>query len=243
LLAHVRLAKNRGVSESPNASSSNLTQQPVPPSLHAPVDSANGGLQLITSTGYASSSASHAQAVNTPVSPPVSLVVDPPVGPSPKESQAVINPTNQQTGAQPSGEEAPRPSCWHEAGEKLKQDHPTLYKKLEMIGSEYKNRSQSDPVDVLEFAESKMRGNKKISRVIETTIRSILQFKEIVAAAANFDPHKIAPIVWRGFCVVLEVSCSIPEFNSHRLEQIHSINRHAWAHLPSLRKHLQILKP
>jgi hypothetical protein len=82
------------------------------------------------------------------------------------------------------------------------------------------NQSQSDPAGLLEIAESKMRENKGIPRVVETTIRSILQFKEIVAAAANFDPHRIALTVWRGFCVVLEVSCYLPDLNSRSLGEV-----------------------
>ena len=101
-------------------------------------------------------------------------------------------------------------------------DEPEIYTKLEhiKIKIEHENRSESDPADLLKFAESKMQDNKEIPRVIATTIRSILQFKEIVAAAANLDPHKIAPIVWRGFCVVLEVSCCLPDLNSLSLRAV-----------------------
>lgn len=107
-----------------------------------------------------------------------------------------------------------RPSCWDKAAESLRVAEPDIYKKLEEIKSEHENRSQSDPANLLVFAELKMRENKEIPRAIATTIRSILQFKEIVAAAANLDPHKIAPIVWRGFCMVLEVSRYPPDLNS-----------------------------
>jgi hypothetical protein len=106
------------------------------------------------------------------------------------------------------------------ATERLKVARPDVYTKLEKIKSGHKNGSQSDPAGLLEFAVSKMRENKGMPPVIETTIRSILQFKEIVAAAANFDPHRIAPTVWRGFCVVLEVSCCLPDLNSRSLGEV-----------------------
>jgi hypothetical protein len=51
-----------------------------------------------------------------------------------------------------------------------------------------------------------MREGKKILRVVEASIRSVLQFKGVIATAASFDPHRVAPLVWRGFCVVLEMS-------------------------------------
>lgn len=99
-------------------------------------------------------------------------------------------------------------------------DRPGVYAKLEKIRSKHNNESHSEPADLLKFAESKKRENKGIPSMIETTIRSILQFKEVVAAAANIDPHKIAPIVWRGFCVVLEVSCSVLNLNSRSLGEV-----------------------
>lgn len=128
--------------------------------------------------------------------------------------QLVTTPTAQaisigQIPVQPSDEETLRPSCWDKAAESLEAARPDVYKKLKEIELEHKNWSRSDPAGLLELAESKMWENKGIPRVVETTIRSILQFKEVVAAAANLDPHKIAPVVWRGFCVVLEVSCCL----------------------------------
>ncbi|KAF8857267.1 hypothetical protein BDZ45DRAFT_438003 [Acephala macrosclerotiorum] len=203
-------------SESTNASPSNLTERHVPPDLPTQVGSTNAGPQLVTTpTVQAISIASLAHAAKTHVPPPVPPVADPPTEPDPgaEEREPVIKPTKRQAQVQPSDEETPqdssgllrpRPSCWDKAAESLQVARPDVYTKLEKIKSRHKNRSQSDPAGLLVFAESKMRENKGIPRVIETTIRSILQFKEIVAAAANFDPHRIAPTVWRGFCVVLE---------------------------------------
>jgi hypothetical protein len=174
------------------------------------------------------SSTSLAHAAKTHVPPPVPSIADLPAEPDPEaeERQPVMKPTKRQTSAQPSDRETPqdssellrpRPSCWDKAAESLQVARPHVYTKLEKIKSEHKNRS---PAGLLEFAESKMQENKGIPRVIETTIRSILQFKEIVAAAANFDPHRIAPTVWRGFCVVLEVSCCLPDLNSRSLDEV-----------------------
>jgi hypothetical protein len=218
-LADVRPAKNRNVSESTNASPSNLTERHVPPDLPAKVGSTNAGPQLVTTpTTQAISIVSLAHAAKTHV--PVPPVADPPTKPDPEaeERQPVMTPTRRQTPAQPSDEETPqdssellrpRPSCWDKAAESLQVARPDVYSKLEKIKSRHMNGNQSDPAGLLEFAESRMREDKGIPRVIEQTIRSILQFKDIVAAAANFDPHKIAPVIWRGFCVVLQVSCCL----------------------------------
>jgi hypothetical protein len=155
------------------------------------VVSSNSGLQFVTHpTAQAVSSSSQAHSAQLNVPPPGTPLADPL---SERDHEA---------------EERGRLSCWNQAVESLRTGRPDVYAELEKIN---KDPSQNEPADLLEFAESKMRKNKKIPRVIESIIRSILQFKEVVAAAANFDPHKIAPIVWRGFCVILEVSCSVPD--------------------------------
>lgn len=175
---------------------------------------------VTTPTAQAISIASLAHAAKTHVPPPVPPVVDPPAEPDPEaeERQPVMKPTKRQNSAQPSDEETL--SCWDKAAESLREARPDVYKKLEEIMSKHKNWSQSDPAALLKSAESTMRENKGIPRVIERTFRSILQFKEIGAAAANFDPHKIAPIVWRGICLVLEVSCCLPRLNSRSLREV-----------------------
>jgi hypothetical protein len=172
--------------------------------------STNAGPQLVTTpTAQAILIASPPHAAKTHVPPPAPPVADPPTEPDPEaeERQPAMKPTERQTPAEPSDEETPRPSCWHKAAESLQEVRPDVYKKLEQIKSQHENWSESDLAGLLKSAESRMREDKGIPRVIEQTIRSILQFKDIVAAAANFDPHKIAPVVWRGFCVVLQVSC------------------------------------
>ena len=101
----------------------------------------------------------------------------------------------------------------------LKKAQGDVYAKLEKINSG-RNATQIDPASLLELAVSRMRTNKGIPHVIETTIRSILQFKAVVAAAANFNPHRLAPTVWQGFCVVLEVSCRLPDLNGRDLGEV-----------------------
>lgn len=186
--------------------------------------STNAGPQFVTTPTAQAISTPLAHAAKTHVPPPVPPVADPPAEPDPEaeERRPVMKPTKRQTPAQPFDGETPqdRPSCWHEAAERLKVARLEVYTKLVKIKTKHENQSQSDPAGLLKSAESKMRGNKEIPRVIETTIRSILQFKEIVAAAANIDPHKIAPTVWRGFCVVLEVSCCLPDLNSCSLGEV-----------------------
>jgi hypothetical protein len=221
----VRPAKNRDVSESTNASPSSLTERHVPPDLPAQVGSAK-----IPTVQAMSIVSPVAHAAKTHVPTPIPPLADPPAEPEPdpeaEERQPVMKPTKPQTPARPSDEETPqyssellrpRPSCWAMAAEQLQEARPVVYAKLEKIKSEHKNPSQSDPADLLKFAKSKMQENEGIPRVIETTIRSILQFKEVVTAAANFDPHKIAPIFWQGFCVILEVRCYFPNLNSYSL--------------------------
>lgn len=107
----------------------------------------------------------------------------------------------------------------YQATEVLKEAPGDVYTELEKINYG-RNATQSDPASLLELAMSKMREKKGIPHVMETTIRSILQFKAVVAAAANFDPHRIAPTVWQGFCVVLEVSCHLPDLNDRGLGEV-----------------------
>ncbi|KAE9379697.1 hypothetical protein N431DRAFT_161089 [Stipitochalara longipes BDJ] len=190
------------LSESTNALPSNPTERHVPPDFPAQVGSTNASPQLVT--------APTAEAIS------IASVVDPPAELAPEgEGQDPVQLSDKEIPQGSSELLQVRPSCWDKAAERLKATRPDVYKKLEEIKSNHKDRSQSDPAGLLEFAESKMQENKGIPRVVETIIRSILQFKEIVAAAANFDPHQIAPIVWQGFCVVLEVS--LPDLSSHNL--------------------------
>jgi hypothetical protein len=110
LLADVRPAKNRDVSESTNASPSNLTERYVPPDLPAQVGSTKAGRQLVTTpTAQAISIASLAHAAKTQAPPPVPPVADPPAEPDPdpeaEERQPVMKPTKRQNPAQPSDKE------------------------------------------------------------------------------------------------------------------------------------------
>lgn len=94
-----------------------------------------------------------------------------------------------------------------QATERLKRDQPEAYAKLEDFTSKAESAGRPDPEGLLNIVTAKRRDNKDIPRAIETSIRYILQFKDIGIAAANLDPHKAAPIVWRGVCLILEVSC------------------------------------
>ena len=230
-LADVQPTKHQNVSESTNASPSDLTEGYVPPELPAQVGSLSTGPQLVNpSTAQAISITSLAHATKTHIPSPIPPVTDPLAEPDHEieERQPVTNPTKRQNLPRPSEKETtqdssellqPRLSCLDQATEMLKKAPGDVYTKLEKINSG-RNPTQSDPASLLELAVSKMRENKGIPHVIETTIRSILQFKAIVAAAANFDPHRIAPTVWQGFCVVLEVSCRLPDLNGRGLGEV-----------------------
>lgn len=101
-----------------------------------------------------------------------------------------------------------RVSCLDQATERLKIDQPEVYAKLEKFASKAESAGRPDPEGLLNVVISKRRDNKEVPRAIETSIRYILQFKHIGIAAANLDPHKAVPIVWRGVCPIIEVSCS-----------------------------------
>ncbi|KAE8440718.1 hypothetical protein EG329_006769 [Mollisiaceae sp. DMI_Dod_QoI] len=226
------------VPESTNASPSSLTEQHHPPELPAQVGSTNAAPQLATTP------TSPAHAAKTHVPPPVPPLADPPAEPDPEveERQPVMKLTKRQTPA--SDEETPqdspelllsRLSCWGEAAKNLRLTKPDVYKKLEEIKSKYKDYRQSDPADLLNAAESRWK-DKGVPTVVEQTIRSILQFKEIVAGVANFDPHKIAPVVWRAFCVVLEACLNDPTFLRGAPKDLNTIisNLCYWANVEPL---------
>ena len=171
------------------------------------------GLQLVNlPTARAISTASRAYSTKRHILSPVLPVPNPPAEPdyNIEERQPVINPIKRPNLPRPSDNETtqdssellqPRLSCLDQAIEMLKKAPGDIYTKLEKINSG-RNTTQNNPASLLELAISQMRENKGMPRVIETTIRSILQFKTFVAAAANFNPHRITPTVWQGFCVV-----------------------------------------
>jgi hypothetical protein len=119
-----------------------------------------------------------------------------------------------------------RLSCWGKAAESLKRNKPDAYEKLKQIESKYKDYGQNDPADLL---ESIVSGNqqRKMPPVIERTIRSILTFRSVGAAAASFDPHKIDPVVWQGFCMILEVRSCLSNSQGLAAHSKSLINRHA----------------
>jgi len=126
-------------------------------------------------------------------------------------SLSVRTATSQQVQPTSDAAEAHQPrarvSCLAQATERLRLDQPEVYAKLEEFTSKAESAGWPDPEDLLNIVMSKRRTNREIPRTVETCIRYILQFKDIGIAAANLDPHKAVPIVWRGVCLILEVSC------------------------------------
>ncbi|KAL2070965.1 hypothetical protein VTL71DRAFT_13991 [Oculimacula yallundae] len=95
--------------------------------------------------------------------------------------------------------------CVAQATEKLKKDEPEIYKQLEGFKSRPEYEGQLNPEDLLNAGLEKAKTTKEIPKTMENNFRYILQFKDIVAAVTTIDPHKAAPIVWRGFCLILEI--------------------------------------
>ena len=110
-------------------------------------------------------------------------------------------------------------SCWAQAVESLKKNKPDVYEELEKIKSKHKDYRQNDPADLLKSVESRKRQDRHMPQVIERAIRSILIFKGVAATATSFDPHRIAPVVWQSFCVILEVRSCLSKPNELRLTQ------------------------
>ena len=102
----------------------------------------------------------------------------------------------------------PRLSCWAQAAEELKGTKPEVFAKLE-----YEDSHKHDPADLMKVAEAKKKEKKKLPPWLERSIRSVLQFKDFITAAAAFDPHKCAPIVWKTVVVVLEVKVRVFKFS------------------------------
>ncbi|KAF2734143.1 hypothetical protein EJ04DRAFT_249268 [Polyplosphaeria fusca] len=111
---------------------------------------------------------------------------------------------NEMVGAPPK-----RFSCWAQANEELKNAKPEVFSKL------HKDLPQSqdigkDPNDLMSMAIEQKKSANPLPRWLEHSIRSVLQFKDIFAAAATLDPFKCAPIVWRTLSFVLEACVNQP---------------------------------
>ncbi len=103
----------------------------------------------------------------------------------------------------------PRLPTWEKAVNSLKADKPEVFKNLEIMKKEIKERGENfnweEPPNLLGLFEKKQRKAGGIPQWAQSAFRSILTVKDIFAAVANFDPHRAAPVILRGFYVILEV--------------------------------------
>ena len=58
----------------------------------------------------------------------------------------------------------------------------------------------------MRLVEQKKRKADGLPLWAQSAMRSILALKDGFAIVAAFDPNKAAPVVWKGFCAILEVS-------------------------------------
>lgn len=208
----------RNFSENTNASRSDLPGQDVPLELPAPAASTTAEPQLgMTAVDQSTPTAALARETNSVASAadgPAELDLQfqgrRPVEPNveAKPQPPAVGPTGRQTSAQaPQVSPEPPPSrfCWDKAVEDLQKSEPDIYKKLKQMRSE-DSWNENDLRGLQEKAGAKAREGKKIPHWLETSIRSILRFKDVISAATSFDPYNIAPLFWQGFCVVFEVS-------------------------------------
>lgn len=109
--------------------------------------------------------------------------------------------------------ELPRPTCWERAVESLRAHNSEVFKKLTSMETILKARQEDftlkEPPDLMMLLENKKRKAGGLPLWSQSVIRSILALKDVFAIAAAFDPHKAAPVVWKGFCVILEVRHSL----------------------------------
>ena len=105
--------------------------------------------------------------------------------------------------------EPSRPTCRERAIESLKAHNSEVFKKLTSMETKLKARQEDftlkEPTDLMTLLENKKRKAGGLPLWSQSVIRSILALKDVFAVAAAFDPHKVAPVAWRGFCVILEV--------------------------------------
>ena len=110
--------------------------------------------------------------------------------------------------------EPPRLNCWEKAKDSLKANEPEAFRRLGVMEQLIKEKEQKftlqEPPDLLKRFESKKRKAGGIPLWTQSVFRSILAVRDVIAVAANFDPHHAAPVAWRGFCVILEVrDCAV----------------------------------
>jgi len=108
-----------------------------------------------------------------------------------------------------SSSQTTRHNCWDIAADLLKESEPTLYEKLtgnvktEILDAKWKPELLLESMRKQEKRHEEL--DSKLKRAIGHTIRGLLIFKDIAAAAASLDPHKIAPVAVRGVFIILEV--------------------------------------
>ena len=99
---------------------------------------------------------------------------------------------------------------WKQAAERLKSTKPEVYDSFEIL----KKGLEKDGLSVDWFAKeirTSKYWKKQPSRVrenFEKVLSSILKFQGIISVATRFDIHHVAPIVWAGVCVMIQVCMS-----------------------------------
>ncbi|KIW94159.1 uncharacterized protein Z519_05475 [Cladophialophora bantiana CBS 173.52] len=141
-----------------------------------------------------------------------------------------VNPT--WTAPQPTTTNSSRLSSWAEAALRLQNKNPEMHEVLMKI----RGINEDDPVKLTELVNARRQESKRISFPVEGAIRQILEFEDIGTAATDFDPYRISPVVWRGFCLVLQYivhdSALLTE-NWKHLEELTSKIRY-WANFECL---------
>ena len=102
---------------------------------------------------------------------------------------------------------------WARAFKSLKQRNPKAYEHFSRVKDELGNADEFNrlPLANLEniIKKSDREASQKRSwagKLYQRCARSILQYKELMSSLAALDPHKIAPSVFNGVCVLLQAS-------------------------------------
>ncbi|KAI0864845.1 hypothetical protein F4860DRAFT_381533 [Xylaria cubensis] len=93
-----------------------------------------------------------------------------------------------------------RESYWAKAAAYIENHDSEASKKL--LAIQHYDDNIADRLTQL--ANTPARKRKGICPPVEGAMKCILEFKDIGAAAAAFDSTKVTPIVWKGFCLVLQ---------------------------------------
>ncbi|KAI0551501.1 hypothetical protein F4679DRAFT_582339 [Xylaria curta] len=93
-------------------------------------------------------------------------------------------------------------SYWAKAAAYLENKDSAVSRKLSTI----KHYDDNIADRLIHLVNNPNRKTKGISLALEGAMKCILEFKDIGTAAAAFDPTRVAPLVWKGFCFILQ-SC------------------------------------